>query len=89
MTQYDISPLYHPGIKILPRSTAEGIELEFIGDISMEAPSKTFFPYVEKVHQEAIEHGASEVRLNLTKLAYPIRATRCLSSTARLSSGSA
>jgi hypothetical protein len=70
MTQYDISPLYHPGIKILPRSTAEGIELEFIGDISIEDPSKTFFPYVEKVHQEAIEHGASEVRLNLTKLAY-------------------
>jgi hypothetical protein len=70
MIQYDISPLHHPGIKILPRSTAEGIELEFVGDIAMEDPSKVFFPYVEKVHQEALVHGASEVRLNLTNLAY-------------------
>ncbi len=70
MAQYDISPFHYPGVKILPRSTAKGIELEFIGEISMQDPSKIFLPYVEKVHQEALEHGVSEVRLNLTKLAY-------------------
>ncbi len=70
MAQYDISPFHHPGVEILPRSTAKGIELEFIGEISMQDPSKIFLPYVEKVHQEALEHSVSEVRLNLTKLAY-------------------
>ncbi|UCF81560.1 MAG: hypothetical protein JSV08_03875 [Acidobacteriota bacterium] len=70
MTWYDVSPLLHPGVKILPKSTDKGIELEFVGEISMENPSKIFFPYVEKVHREALEHGASEVCLNLTKLSY-------------------
>ena len=70
MAQYDISPFHHPGVQILPKSTAKGIELEFIGEISMENPSKVFFPHIEKIHQEALEHGASEVRLNLTKLSY-------------------
>lgn len=70
MAQYDISPFHHPGVEILPKSMAKGIELEFVGEISMKDPSKIFLPYVEQVHQEALEHGASEVRLNLTKLSY-------------------
>ncbi|UCF80896.1 MAG: hypothetical protein JSV08_00265 [Acidobacteriota bacterium] len=70
MSKFSVSNFSQEDIQIHAKEIEGGAELEFVGEISMPDPSDILFSYMTQVHQQAMEHGFSEVRLDFTKLEY-------------------
>lgn len=70
MNQLDLPPVHHERLSIQVTDLPKGVQIQLVGNIDMQDPSRVLDPFFAQLHQTAIQKSIAEVEVDFQRLEF-------------------